>query len=170
MQANEFNYLLNRLKTDKSAFDRLYSYFLPRIILHIRIRFSGKISAEDIAQEFFIKLFSLHTKYVDYPLAWVYRVCDNIALDQLKKEQPTVDIDDVVLVGEIVETPEEKALLEKVLSQIPKNARDIIIMKVVEGYSFVEIAEQTNTNLNTTKSLYRRGMAQAQSLYKQYCK
>lgn len=166
MQASEFNYLLNRLSFDRRAFDKLYAYFFARIVMHVQMRFSKADFAEDIAQEFFIKILTLkNVSYVKYPTAWVYRVCDNLAYDHLAKQPQQVDIDSLVLCADSVDHNETDNL-KRILSKLSEIEREIIVMRVIEGYSFVEIGTELKLNVNTVKSHYRRGLAQAQTLYK----
>lgn len=75
MDPLQFNRLLRRIKTDADALDKLYDYYYPRIILHIKKVYPGA-SAEDVAQEFFYRLLRSENRgYIAKPTSWVFTVC-----------------------------------------------------------------------------------------------
>jgi DNA-directed RNA polymerase specialized sigma24 family protein len=45
------------------------------------------------------------------------------------------------------------------LASLPEKYRDVILLRFSEGMQFDEIAKTMNSNLETTKSLFRRAVA-----------
>lgn len=167
MEVNYFNYLLRVLKYNQKAFTALYNYYFPRIVVHISNVFNDEKLGEDIAQEFFIKLFKMnYSKFVVYPTAWVYKICDNLAKDVLKKEIPTSEYDDnsenrVNFDESFVANCE---LTEK-LTQLNDVTQRIIYLIYWEGYSLKEISELLKIKYSTVRQLYSRGLKKLKKIY-----
>jgi RNA polymerase sigma-70 factor (ECF subfamily) len=167
MEVNYFNYLLRVLKYNQKAFTALYNYYFPRIVVHISNVFNDEKLGEDIAQEFFIKLFKMnYSKFVVYPTAWVYKICDNLAKDVLKKEIPTSEYDDnsenrVNFDESFVANCE---LTEK-FTQLNDVTQRIIYLIYWEGYSLKEISELLKIKYSTVRQLYSRGLKKLKKIY-----
>jgi RNA polymerase sigma-70 factor (ECF subfamily) len=54
---------------------------------------------------------------------------------------------------------EDRVVLRKALASLPEKYRDVILLRFSEGMQFDEIAKTMNSNLETTKSLFRRAVA-----------
>ena len=54
---------------------------------------------------------------------------------------------------------EERIFLQRALRDLPENYREIILLRFAEDLQFNEIADFTNHNLESTKSLFRRAIA-----------
>ena len=80
MTAREFNAFLKKMHSDSHAIEDIYIFYYPRIVKRISEKY-GYILAEDVAQEFFLKLIQSCDKqaYVEYPTSWVYTCAENIA-------------------------------------------------------------------------------------------
>lgn len=155
MEAREFNKLLKRIKTDQSAFDRLYEYYFAKIVFHVKRRFYPSIDeslACDIANTFFLKLLRLEVEgEIEYPASWVYRCCDNLAKTELKKNPPYEDLSAVEIYTHIEETPDNGELTE-FLRALEPDDRKLIYLHYWEGYSLKEIASA----LHSTEAAIRQ--------------
>jgi RNA polymerase sigma-70 factor (ECF subfamily) len=49
--------------------------------------------------------------------------------------------------------------LRKAINGLPRQYRDVILLRFAEGMQFNEIAELTGQNLEATKSLFRRAVS-----------
>ena len=54
---------------------------------------------------------------------------------------------------------EERIYIQKALSQLPDNYREVLLLRFAEDLQFNEIAELMNQNMEATKSLFRRAVA-----------
>ncbi len=142
MNANKFNKLFRKLNTDVKAFEQLYNEFYPKIVFHLRRCFGNQISAEEIAQELFLKLLKLEQKEtINNPTAWLFTLAENLAKNTLDKIyfdlplHPTFpapfDIDSLILSED----------MKKYLSALDKTSQTILYMHFWEGYSFKEISD-----------------------------
>lgn len=153
----EFNKLLSRISYDQKAFIRLYEEFYSGIILHIKSVYPNA-TAEDVAQEFFIKLINRKSKeYVKNPAAWVYTSCRNIvkskyetikeiSLDENSENIKILcnesDIDYMIFLNE--------TLLE-VFSTIDEVSKNIFVMHYIKGYSQKELSRIFNLSVSAVK-------------------
>ena len=167
MNEKEFNKYLRKLKTDKKAFNKLYNYYFPQIVLHIYFLYKDYGLGEDVAQEFFIKLLKkAEYEYINYPKKWVETVSENIAKSKISKkirdrehEQDFMDNQNqiaatkndpmkVVIFGEYREE----------IERLDEKTRQIITMKIYEDYDFYEIAEIMGINYDAVRQRFARGI------------
>lgn len=156
-----FNKLLNKIKEDDDALNALYDYFYPRIVLHIK-RTYPCADADDIAQEFFLRLLTFPCRtYVLNPASWVYKACENLAKEkyaEVAEEYPASDLLDgvsaPVFVDEIAAVSiQARELFEKITDQ---KTRNIVYLYHWEGYNFREIGKILGMNCAAVRQRYSR--------------
>lgn len=157
MDAQKFNYILANYKRDKQCFIELYEYYYHRIVFHVGWKF-GKEVAEDVAQDFFVKLMRIELDHpVEYPTTWVYTVADNIAKSFIKKFK-TYD----ELTGdefyEFSTDVSEREMLKTASNELDLLDKTIITMYYWEGYSLKEIASITNNSYEMIKKRHARAL------------
>lgn len=153
----EFNKLLLRVSYDQEAFIRLYEEFYSSIILHIKSVYPN-VNAEDVAQEFFIKLINRKSKeYVKSPAAWVYTSCRNIVkskYDSIKETSLDENTDNIRLLCNELDLEYKIFLNEtiiKVFSALDEVSKSIFIMHYVKGYSQKELSRIFNLSVSAVK-------------------
>ena len=116
---------------------------------------------------------------------WLLRIVTNQCLDELRsrKRRPVVSLDALLSpgadeVGEAAAQPADEtwdpagraeqreltALLNRLLLDLPEDQRIAVVLCDVEGLSYDEIAEVTQTNLGTVKSRIARARARLRDL------
>ena len=158
-------------KGDVNAFETLVSAY-EKNVYNLALRMMGNAQdAEDMAQEAFLKAYnSLPSFRGDSKFSvWLYRIVSNVCLDQLRKKskRPTVSLSMEDEDGEetqldlpdTAQSPEE--LLEKKLTreavrrglaQLPEDARQILLLREIQGLSYEEIGETLGLEPGTVKS------------------
>lgn len=176
------NDLIESIKQNQQDFILLYDRYYKRILNYI-YRMSSDIDlAQDItAQTFLIVLNSLEKfkpKRDNSFAAWIYKIARNeFFKSQSHSHRVTLSMSSELLQyyshspAEEIERFEQEydqALIYKeVLNELNKlspESKQVIQLKLMEGLTFKEISIITNTNENTLKSLYKRGIEQLQSL------
>lgn len=168
---------IEKLKAgDAEAFDKLVVKHIQDIYKFL-LRITGDSEeAYDLTQETFLKAIKgIKSFRGDADLkTWLFRIAINLSNSRFrwlqKRKNFTVlsfdqeDIDWNNLASKETENPEEKTLQkerEKILLEalmaIPKNFREAIILRDVEGFSYEEISEILQVNLGTVKSRIARG-------------
>lgn len=130
----------------------------------------------DITQEVFIKIWKNLKKYDSNQSfrAWIMTIARNTAIDWMRKRRVAVFSDfnrvdfgeyfeDTLsdpspIADELFEKNELKEALEKEVSRLPINYREVIILRHSEDLSFEEIGSVVKKPVNTVKSQYRRAL------------
>ncbi len=124
-------------------------------------RMCGDVNlAEDAAQEAFIRAWQHLPSYRPRsPFRnWVYRIATNAAVDALRRERETVDID-VLSLSNSVEGPETtlvgeergERVLQAVLA-LPPASRAVLVLREYEDLSYREIADTLGIPIGTVMS------------------
>jgi RNA polymerase sigma-70 factor (ECF subfamily) len=133
--------------------------------------------AEDLIQEAFIRAFRFFGQYKrELPFdSWLYKIMSNVFIDKLRRkpkvrirslDQPVVTEDGEAQfdVADSSAGPEEQVLsmemdgcIQTALNTLPEVFRLTVVYADIEGLSYEEIAEATNTNIGTVRSRLHRG-------------
>ena len=138
--------------------DKLYRYTLRLL--------KSEDEAKDVVQETMIKVWNKRDEMDAYQNmeAWCMRVARNLALDKLKsKHNKSVDLDTAYELQSSSQSPyssaEQNDTMHAVYSdinQLPEMQKQAIRLRDVEGFSYQEISEILNQNINTVKvNLFR---------------
>lgn len=151
-------------KNQRSAQEKLYKLFSPKMY-GVCLRYSNnQFEAEEILQEGFIKVF-LHLKNFRSQGSlegWIRRTIINTAINYYRKNlkyQNDINIDDHQFT-----TPNGNDILGKLstdelmnlIKELPDGYRMIFNLYVIEGFSHKEIGAMMNINENTSKSQLSR--------------
>lgn len=130
----------------------------------------------DLAQETFLKVFKSIDKFRGESSfsTWIYRITANICKDELRKikRKPQTSLDQEIwldegsVIRQVVDekpTPDEafeqKELwnyLQDLIANLSPEYRMVIVLRDINGYSYEEIAQITETSLGTVKSRLNR--------------
>lgn len=161
MAPREFNICLQRIKKSVKAFNRLYKYYFPKIVIHIYMIYKNEDLSQDVAQDFFMKLMEMEEfKYIDFPNSWVYTVAENIAKNIIAKEKKNLQepIDNLqISINDTYSYQLYGDYWEK-LNMLDEQTRTIIVMKIFEKYRYKEIANVMKLNVDTVRQKYCRGI------------
>lgn len=100
-------------KGDANAFGQLYDRFQPEIVRYLTYRVGNADTAEDLAQQVFLKAWQAIPRYEERGVpfkAWLYRMAHNQMVDHHRTRRPTTDL-------EGVDIPEEAEAEQRVLVQ-----------------------------------------------------
>lgn len=131
--------------------------------------------AEDLAQEVFIRTFSVLDRYnPSYPFSsWLFRITSNLCIDFLRKEKGgKVSLDKPVegSDGEMprqlpskaaqpdreVESKEMVTALEEAINRLPEHYRVIVLLRHQEQLTYEEISDNLGIPLGTVKARIHR--------------
>ena len=163
-------------KGDIDAFEELVARY-ERKVYTIAYRYMGNPEdASDLAQETFLKVFKSIDKFRGESSfsTWIYRITANICKDELRKikRKPQTSLDQEIwldegsVIRQVVDekpTPDEafeqKELwnyLQDLIANLSPEYRMVIVLRDINGYSYEEIAQITETSLGTVKSRLNR--------------
>lgn len=127
-----------------------------------------KASAEDIAQEVWVKIAKAAPSYQGQGQfkSWALTMTRNLCFNKLKADKRLQFYEDISDLQETIEQDdnmETKLLNEskmskvnEVLNSLPENQRVSLLLVTVEGLSYEEVAEQLSISVGATKSLIHR--------------
>lgn len=172
---SEFTLIELAKKNDISAFEELISSYTKPLLNYIYRYVKNQADAEDILQETYIKVYnSLKTFEGNSSFkTWLYRIATNLCIDFLRKNkkndqnlslsQTTEDGEYELQIPDNTFSPEiytkknaAQAALMSAMETLSREHRTIITLRDIEGFSYDEIAEATNTTVGTVKSRINR--------------
>ena len=145
---------------DRSAFGDLVRHHRAGVI-NVVYRMCGDPQlAEDAAQEAFIRAWQKLPGYQPRsPFRnWLYRIATNVALDMLRRERETVDVDKVQLRARTVgpedsfDKSEREELVRNAVLALPSASRAVLVLREYEGLSYRQIAETLGIPIGTVMS------------------
>jgi RNA polymerase sigma factor (sigma-70 family) len=106
-------------------------------------------TARDVVQETFLRLCREEgAKVGDHVAQWLFTVCRNLAFDTRKKEARMTPLEDVHIgVESNLEQRETVGEIFKLLEGLPKNQREVVILKFQCDLSYKEISEVTSLSV-----------------------
>lgn len=139
----------------------------------------NEMEAEDVVNESFVKIFQKISKFEiledDLSLeksfkGWIARITVNTAIDKLRSQKTTLDIDDINEVDISNKTVSSTTSLEvndilKLMNELPEIQRMIFNLYEIEGYSHEEIGEKLNIPDSTSRTYLTRAKSKLRNLY-----
>lgn len=159
---------------DETALSSLIGRYKDKIFSTIFYLVKDKHLAEDLFQDVFIKIidklrsgsYNEEGKF----LHWALRISHNLCVDYFRKEKrnhtTSGDINNIFELLEYYSEPADTKIVtsqihEKVrvmLDSLPDEQKEVIILRHFADLSFKEIAEITNTSINTALGRMRYGL------------
>jgi RNA polymerase sigma factor (sigma-70 family) len=152
---------------EESAFEVLLKRHKDRVFNYVRMTVRDRQLAEDIFQETFCKaIITLKAgKYNDEGkfLPWVMRIAHNLIIDSYRRNakmpsvEPKNEDHDIFASLNVFDKNVETEMIEgqivsdlrKLITHLPEEQREVILMRHYEDLSFKEIADKTNVSINT---------------------
>ncbi|HNW75601.1 MAG TPA: sigma-70 family RNA polymerase sigma factor [Bacteroidales bacterium] len=156
--------------------NRVYSYILMIV--------KDKDIADDIFQDTFIKVINTirsgQYKEEGKFIQWVMRIAHNLIIDHFRKAKriPVVENNDeynifdrvaipVESVEEVMITEQIHQDVKKLIDYLPKEQREVLVMRHYGDMSFKDIAEVTNVSINTALGRMRYALINLRKLVKE---
>jgi RNA polymerase sigma factor (sigma-70 family) len=124
--------------------------------------------ARDVVQDTFLRLCGQPREQLDGRLAeWLFTVCQNRALDVLRKEGRMTQLSAEQIQfrispdpgpPDVVETRESTERVLDLLDALPKNQREVIRLKFQNGFSYQEIARISGQSVGNVGYLIHVGL------------
>jgi len=165
---------------DPEAFALLVDNYSPRLFNVCFNYLANRQDAEDCVQETLIKAYRGLAEYSGRSsfYTWVYRIAINTCLDfrRKNKRNPSLSLDEAIetedslvyqqvpdrqpLPDELAETAEMTRLVRQEIASLPDYLKDIIILRDLEGLSYLELSEILHLSEGTVKSRLSRARRQ----------
>ena len=155
------------IKGEQSCFEQIIHRHKNKVFAYISLYIRDQALAEDLFQDTFMKVIqSVKTgKYQDNGkfISWVMRIAHNLIIDHFRriKQMNTISNDDYesdlfnskkfadsTIEDDMIRRQIQKDV-RKMISHLPDDQREVVILRHYAGLSFKEIAEITDVSINT---------------------
>lgn len=156
---------------DVNQYEQLVNRYHIGLIIHCERLTGDRETAEDIAQEAFIKAFERLQEFDGTKSrfsTWLYKIATNKALDYLranKRRMPSEDIEDLAdeAAPDYAAEEERRHVRDAVAKLQPPTHRQVVEAYYWQGKSYQQIADELNTPINTVRTWLRRAKQQLRS-------
>ena len=164
---SDYELIQRFIKGEQSCFEQLIHRHKNKVFAYISLYIRDQALAEDLFQDTFMKVIQSVKagKYQDNGkfISWVMRIAHNLIIDHFRriKQMNTISNDDYEsdlfnskkLADSTVEDDMIKRQIQKdvrkMISHLPDDQREVVILRHYAGLSFKEIAEITDVSINT---------------------
>ncbi len=171
------------------ALSSLVNRYKERIFSSVLYLVKDRTLAEDIFQDTFIKIIeTLRTKNYNEEgkfLPWALRIAHNLCVDHFRKikRRPAVVTTDATEVRDVFEIlgigtddnaeqrmmkEQSYASIHKMLDYLPKEQKEVVVLRHFGDLSFKEIAEITDCSINTALGRMRYGLMNLRKMVVEY--
>ncbi len=172
-QQDEKSLVQKAKKGDAQAFEKLIERYYQRIFKLSFQMLGNKEDASDATQETFVKAFERIRQFrgASSFATWLYRIAINtcqdmlrdsrtIAFSQLTFEDDHAELDPTELMNsnpeDVLAKRERADLVWTALNKMPEEARQILVLCDMQGFSYAEVASILNLPEGTVKSRLHR--------------
>lgn len=152
---------------DSGALHELYDTINKNIYSFALSILKNHDDALEVMQETFITIYNHADQYEnkDKPMAWILTITKNLSYMRLRKNREMADIDDLVFSSE--DNHDDKIFVKYLLDKLTSEERQIVVLHVVDGFRFHEIAKMLDLKLSTTLSKYHRAIKRIKEIVKE---
>jgi RNA polymerase sigma factor (sigma-70 family) len=179
---SDYELIMRFIKGEQSCFEQLIHRHKNKVFAYISLYIRDEALAEDIFQDTFLKVIqSIRAgKYSDNGkfLSWVMRIAHNLIIDHFRriKQMNTISNDnyesDLFNSKRFAEYNVEDNLIKrqihqdvrKIISHLPEDQKEVVILRHYAGLSFKEIADITNVSINTALGRMRYALINMRKL------
>jgi len=163
---------------DCEAFTDLVDRHKDAVVSYLTRLTSDRDRAEDLGQETFLRLFRSAGDYTEqgYLRAFLYRIATNLVRSEERRERRLRLLTPFLSREEHAEPAATSGLLRQelhrevaaALARIPLRYRVPLVLHEIEGWSYVDIAEEIGCREGTVKSRVHRGRRQLKAKLEPY--
>lgn len=147
----------------KKEFRQSVGEIYPRLHRAMRAYLAGSsVEPEDVIQEAFLKAYKNLDSFDGESgfYTWVYAIARNLAIDEFRKRKyeklrVNTPSDELSIESDFTTDEQERKeilVLRKAVAMLPELLRTVVVMKLIDGLTYPEIAEVTGLNEETVKN------------------
>jgi RNA polymerase sigma-70 factor, ECF subfamily len=153
---------------DATAFGELYERYRDAIYRFCLARTGSAHDAEDLTADVFVKALQSIDRYQDRGLpfaAFLYRIARNAAIDRSRTVKQPLSVDGLLVEPASKQNVEaeatlqvERSILLAALARLKPEHRDVIVMRFIEGYAALEVAQLLGKTEGAIRTLQHRAL------------
>lgn len=161
---------LIRMGERKEGVELLYSFHYNKLYGVAFLFVKNEMIAEDIVNNAIYKLLNLKLELfpTSHVSTWLYSFMKNEALMFLRREKPTISIDNILNVAKEDHKIEDYVNMNAYYSMIKnltKDQKQIVTLKVIGGYTHKEIAEMLERPIGTIQWIYNTSIKKLKYIF-----
>ena len=150
-------------ENDETKFNLFYDKYNSLIKKAAFSVVKNESESEDIMQMVFIKIYHMpkHLLPRENELNWLYKVTKNVAIDYIKKNKKTVNIDDIYTISDSQDpilASIDKISYNQIISHLTKRDQEIVSLKILSDLSFRQIGILLNLPTSTVSWIYYKSI------------
>lgn len=159
---------LERLRDngDKAAFEELYVYFAPRLIVFFERRGLDRRRSQEIMQDVMTKIWEKAPLFDSSKASaptWIFTLARNHLIDVVRKDKRSrIDLTDPALAPSVPVSPDQSlqekdrsAALRRAILALPADQAAVLTGIYIDGLKQSDVAQRLGIPLNTVKSRLR---------------
>lgn len=143
---------------------------LPRLRVQALALTRNRATADDLVQDAVVNALAAKAGFCPGTnfAAWMHRILRNRFISTIRRRREETGVDDAVF-NVLVSAPAqldhlEMQALDAALDRLPPDQREALVMLVIEGMSYEEIAAATGAAVGTSKCRVHRARARLQAM------
>jgi len=174
LSAEERKLISRATRRDREAFAQLYVRYHPAVFQRALSLVGNRQEADDLASETFLRAWSAIHRFEDRGVsiqAWLLTIAQRAALRQLRKRQPGLAVDPVVLEASAEYSPEQAAerkseleIVRRAMLALPRLQREVLAKRLLEGLSYAEVVASIGKPLGTVRVIQHRALRSLRQL------
>jgi RNA polymerase sigma-70 factor (ECF subfamily) len=150
--------LLRRYREgDLASFEALYDRYAAGLLFYARSLTGDRAQAEDVLQEAFIRLMGSDPRGVrDSVRSYLFAIVRNLVIDERRKGAIRAEVRSLLFrERENVPDSGQGEEILSALSQLPRDQRETVVLKIYGSLTLAEVASLTGVPPATATSRYR---------------
>jgi RNA polymerase sigma-70 factor (ECF subfamily) len=149
------------------AFETLLADHQDRVFRLCYSMLGDRAQAEDAAQESFLRIWKSLDRYRGESAlgTWIFSITRNVCLTAIAKRRKTAQIEDAARARP--EPPQQERDMLRLVTQLPDNYRQVVMLFYMEEKSYEEVARLLNLPLGTVKTYLHRARKQLATIVKE---
>ncbi len=152
---------------DATAFAELYERYVQKIYNFLYFKTHHRETAEDLTSQTFMKAFEATSQFNAERgtfSAWIHGIARNGVVDHYRSQKSTEPIEDAWDLSSkdnpLLDADASLRLeqIRSVLGVLSADQRDVILLRLWNGYSFAEVADALGKTEAACKMSYKRGL------------
>lgn len=182
---DHYQLFLLRSKRDPEAFGRIYDKYAACIYRFVYLKLPSKEIAQDVTSEAFLRLWQyvLDGSEIRNIRALLYRIARNLVADHYRKAEPQLPLSESVTfesdsasyidTGVLsdhgrqrsnIEAKADLALILERISRLKEDYRDVLILRLIDGLGFADIAAVLEKTPGHVRVIYHRALKALETL------
>ncbi len=160
---------------DKEAFSKIYDTYVDKLYKFIYFKVDS-FEAEDLTELTFMKAWEKRKKYDPSKSSfssWLYTIARNTVIDHYRVSKPTEELDITMADEKKISNPKfqveeslNAAMLRESVNKLPKNYRDIVLLRFIDDLSYSEIADIMGKSEGSIRIMQFRAIRQLRDFMK----